>query len=48
MYTIKLLLWVGIPSLLGLLMYKISKHDTALMNKEIERIEREQDSQEIK
>jgi hypothetical protein len=40
-YAVRLVLWVGPPILIGLLLYKISKHDTALMNEEIDRIERD-------
>ncbi len=36
-YAIRLLLWVGIPFLLGIVLYKISKHDTALMNEDVDR-----------
>jgi hypothetical protein len=40
-YAIRLLLWVGVPSLIGVLLYKISKHDTALMNEKIDQIEKD-------
>jgi len=39
---------VGIVSLIGLVIYKISKHDTEVMNKEIDRIEREDSGPKIK
>lgn len=39
---------VGIAFLIGLVMYKISKHDTDVMNKEIDRIKREDSDSEIK
>jgi hypothetical protein len=38
----------GVVSLIGLVMYRASKHDTALMNEEIDRIGREDGSAEIK
>ena len=39
---------VGVVSLIGIVMYKASKHDTALMNEEIDRIEREDNGPKIK
>jgi|GEM_PF-5266882 heme exporter protein D len=39
---------VGVLSLIGLVMYKVSKHDTAVMNDEIDRIEREDSEPDVK
>lgn len=43
-WTIRLLLWVGLPSLIGIIGYKFAKHDTAVWHDEIERIEKEDGS----
>jgi len=40
-WAIRLLLWVGLPTLIGVIVYKIEKRETALWHEEIDRIERE-------